>query len=1110
MNPAGLAAVGPIAKKSSKATSKDRDPVQKSPKQAATATKKTFAPTLAPPATDAIQGIRNRDGPSWRLFRKLARGDFKHDFGEGVETRDKFVAGDAQRFFDIAKLVTKKGSVWLRAKFLENVGTNLFRLIEDKINTILPRPVTSDSSSTLTSGESFVDEDALLGSMGIDWKKLKDEIMAAGPPDETGVAPVLTKSLATGAVAGGRPYEIRACSYRLGKKGTDDYKTNRAPIDALRIVTGTPAGEDKIFACIVDASGGFPLSDLRNRDLLTRESGTDTVFIIENLENGADSATKLLPPPILPKKDKGLVLNTEPQLRILRDTETTVNYPLWANSSDPKSNIYSSFHIVLNRAANDTVEANILSQNSLGVTTEAYSIGDVSNASNVKNASLYGLAMILENGVTNEALVYTLIKRMGDWCQALSLLDLDRVYTPTNPDTGVVGDPMTLRQLQANGAEIGIVTNDRILLAFSIFLGLNVFYTSAMDIAQLIYFKNTLVTSSPTAISDRVQKTLTSVTMTATTNAVPPQMESIAKTRTDMLKQLADEKSLPAYIGKLRNLLSNLARLRLDLPALVSQLNEAYTVATDPANEPTVQLTAANSVVSLLAKIRTDTIYNESVLRDIQAGIYPDSKKEAMQLGELEERMKSKGRLAKTIGVTNAKDILKRVAEDIDQVLGKTPDFLLPLRTTPEDFGIPQAEENAYATFKEILSVMPALSLRLSRPKQKGGAQEGGGGLEDLESAVAALTTTTVRVLGRDETEATSTVNIYKIGSLYYDRTLTGYTVVDEYIIRKEDLAAFDLAFKALVAPGVTTSADPSVQSTIKSVCQRYLLLRVDLALNTLNTLLDMSASHLPAAGDRPEAEVPGATERGTPGYAELTRLNLLYSSIVLAIGTSGQDLVRRTLSIYKPNPDAVSILQLPLPSLDAKFKELRESLIRVLATGPPDDTIKEERAETAAREKALGTVVTMAMQDVEIVDSLVPRLKMPPGTSPETLGKAIRAAIAGAVVESVGPDTTPEITAEEIVQVPGLTEAIQRVVAEELGVDTYNSGIIETIISSIQQTRNRAPPVRQAAAVGLPGFQGGGESTPNAPNSPPGSSRRGLYSRLRKRGGEGPDPQLG
>jgi hypothetical protein len=181
-----------------------------------------------------------------------------------------------------------------------------------------------------------------------------------------------------------------------------------------------------------------------------------------------------------------------------------------------------------------------------------------------------------------------------------------------------------------------------------------------------------------------------------------------------------------------------------------------------------------------------------------------------------------------------------------------------------------------------------------------------------------------------------------------------------------------------------------------------------------------------------------------------------------------------------------------------------------VLATGPPDDTIKEERAETAAREKALGTVVTMAMQDVEIVDSLVPRLKMPPGTSPETLGKAIRAAIAGAVVESVGPDTTPEITAEEIVQVPGLTEAIQRVVAEELGVNTYNSGIIETIISSIQQTRNRAPPVRQAAAVGLPGLEGGAVSPSNAPNPPPGSSRRGLYSRLRKRGGEGPDPQLG
>ena len=55
------------------------------------------------------------------------------------------------------------------------------------------------------------------------------------------------------------------------------------------------------------------------------------------------------------------------------------------------------------------------------------------------------------------------------------------------------------------------------------------------------------------------------------------------------------------------------------------------------------------------------------------------------------------------------------------------------------------------------------------------------------------------------------------------------------------------------------------------------------------------------------------------------------------------------------------------------------------------------------------------------------------------------------------------------------------------------------------------APPApRAAAAVGLPGLEGGSESTLNAGIPFTGSSRRRLYSGLRKRGGTSPDSQLG
>ena len=1062
--------------------------------------------------TDAIRGIQDRTTSSSKLFRTLARGDFKHDFGEGVDTRDKFVLGDAQRFFDIAKLVSKKGTVWLRSKFIENVGTNLFRLIEDEINTILPRGLSKPELVLDKKGkEIFKHEDDLLLSMGIDWKKLKDEIVALGAPVKGEDRPL---EYMLGPPEVKRPYQIRACPYRLGKRGEPGYDTNTAPIDALRIVTGTPAGKNQSFVCIVDASGGFPLSDLRNRDLLTQPSGGDAVYIIENLENGADSATKLLPPPILPKKEKGRVFKDPPQLATLRDTETTVNYPLWAkNPRDPKSNIYSSFHIVLNRAANDTVEANILQRDPFGVTTEAYSISDVSNASNVKNASLYALAMILENGVTNEALVYTLIKRMGDWCQALSLLDLDREYIPTNPDNPKeAGDPTTLRKLQAQGAEIGIVTNDRILLAFSIFLGLNVFYTSAMDIAQLIYFKNTLVTSSPTAISDRLQKTLEQVNLKSAIEKIAPHMESIAKTRTDMLAKLAAEPSLPGYISKLRNLLSNLARLRLDLPVHKDQLTKEYGIAANEANEPAMRLTAANAAVSLLAKIETDIRYNVSVLTDIQASIYPDSKKEKMQLDELEERMKSKGRLAKTIGVTNAKDILKRVAEDIDQVLGKTPDFLLPLRTTPEDFRILPAEENAYATFKEILSVMPALSLRLNYPKQAGGSQRGGGpALDAFTAAVSALKTTTIRILARDDrgdTEVTSTVNIYRIGSLYYDRTLTGYTVVDESIIRKEDLVAFDLAFRAL---SNLDPADVAKPDDVMFVCARYLLLRVDLALNTLNKLDIMATPRVAPT----EIEIPGTIGNGTPGYAAIVDLGLLEGAIRTALGQIG-DLNQFATSVtrihgtkltpdddFRPDPRTVA----------TGFETFRATLIARLGTGPPNAKIAEERDKTKEIEQTLPGIQATVPQDVRILEAFVQRNQDLLRATDPAVQYAIGNAVRGEAVLG-NSDTLIAGSAQD--EFEYIADGFARVVVPVAYIGALPA-VKERAIATIREAfalhlRNVAagrdvPPAPRAAAVGLPGFQGGGESTSNAGDLTTGSSRRGLYEGLRKRGGSRSPP---
>jgi hypothetical protein len=442
---------------------------------------------------DIIRGVSRRDRIHWLLFRALARGDFKHDFGENEKTRDLIVPGDENRFFEIAKLVSKKGAVWLRAQFKNRaVGTNLYKLISDQINLILPKgeegvAAAADGIPGAVPG-TWASEEKLLSTMGLDWDHLKGEIAAK----DDGVE--IAKHFNVPGIDGGRDYVIRACRYRKSLVRTSpDYKINTAPIDALKTVTG---GEATKFALIVDASGGFPLSDLRDRNLIVGGTGEEEVYIIENIENGADSATKITNIIEKPKPgtEAAAARPPAPKLRFLRDSEKTVNYPLWANSDDQKSNIYSRLEIVLNRTSDTEVDATLVIRKDDGTIAESHSIGDVSNTSNVKNASLYAVAIMLEKGVTNEVLIYTLIKRMGDWCQALSLLDRDREYRIFDGDgkTEMMGGGQTggrrtttLRSMQVD-TEIGVVTNDRILLAFCILLGLNVFYTSAMDLARLV------------------------------------------------------------------------------------------------------------------------------------------------------------------------------------------------------------------------------------------------------------------------------------------------------------------------------------------------------------------------------------------------------------------------------------------------------------------------------------------------------------------------------------------------------------------------------------------------------------------------------------------------
>lgn len=94
-----------------------------------------------------------------------------------------------------------------------------------------------------------------------------------------------------------------------------------------------------------------------------------------------------------------------------------------------------------------------------------------------------------------DASLYFQMKRSGDWLQALSCMDKARQYGNSK-----------LGEINSVKGEITLVTHDRILLAYALFLGIDVIYTNYSDREHcLVYFKNESNPNRQTSIERKQQ-----------------------------------------------------------------------------------------------------------------------------------------------------------------------------------------------------------------------------------------------------------------------------------------------------------------------------------------------------------------------------------------------------------------------------------------------------------------------------------------------------------------------------------------------------------------------------------------------------------------------------
>lgn len=268
---------------------------------------------------------------------------------------------------------------------------------------------------------------------------------------------------------------------------------------------------------LLDDASFFSFSSLRDEDILlkiTKDIGSEnlssndinrsyTFYFIKNSENLADSAKKTS------LYNKG---NQRIKIKILKDKANyKIKFPAYTDENFTQNiNYFSSIELNTEKKEKE-IEADVNyptlpkkhytnisflgSRNEAALNTliETYNLKynpfeeenseDISN----KNKKL-------------ETLIYLLLKRFGDWSQALSLLDRERTYEIYDYDTDKKEGETTLDQLKTKEkADIAIVTHDRILFAYSILLGLNVFFSLKTnedendDSSTIwnIYFKNT-------------------------------------------------------------------------------------------------------------------------------------------------------------------------------------------------------------------------------------------------------------------------------------------------------------------------------------------------------------------------------------------------------------------------------------------------------------------------------------------------------------------------------------------------------------------------------------------------------------------------------------------
>lgn len=794
------------------------------------------------------QGIPATVDPS-AFLPAYAYADFKHDFGGDKITtnvlNDIETVGSRAEFF---------------AKIQPLVGKSVFESFKPYFGITIPGPL-PDREYT---------EEALLGEVA----RIPYEIVSSVGSSVYD----MTKEPVSIAVGGAIPrtYTVsRVCEkVKANPSGYTAQLNTAVPpageyanlLSCLWAASGRAGQRKKSFAIMYDA-GNCATSEigmLVNRSITEMvkdpaalfgevfdKATTYDVYFINSSENVRDPAPK-----IVERTFKAATKAPNVNVYFLNDYGHHSRYEMYSKRPEGRQtgNLYSRYTVTTVRdETGDRIRGTIDYEDG-----SSRQLDDVKRESEIESSTTNAIGMYLATAGLTDAVMSQLMscffmKRTGDWCQALCLLDKERVYKIGGYGPKV-GEETTLQNLEDENVEIMLMTHDRVLLAYAITLGLNVCFTNNRPNGHwIIYFKNADVFRV-----DDVAQVLTSAKDLFT--KVKAAREKSAAMRTESSSALEKTEWIPVanILGARRNayILANL----IDDEIFDAQEKTIGTFLAEIGTrhaEIAARLAAGEKLETMsdadraAAKAYSDTLGKlRNLLPNIQSTVditakftdaalrYPQQDEEEMTLtgdfveslnGQRSFKASHKNKAGKQYNLEASITLIaERFSDDI-----KTSGAVIPNLPTDSDisntaagkYGVARITRTQIAILRSVFDIFNKATAS-SHKAQVGGALTD---LYWLPQAIYALTQISIPVVPTGSNPDTFAFEFGK-RMIHYDRWK--YTVVDPYIVTKEQRGTLVAAIKNVVNADQAFRERLLTLPYVPYLVYRLLLLYVDLLYN--------------------------------------------------------------------------------------------------------------------------------------------------------------------------------------------------------------------------------------------------------------------------------------